>query len=521
METATRNETGDSTPYDSIPYPSYVFPQTGPDRLATLAALHGLDPAAPSGCRYLELGCGDGTNVAAFASAFPGSTFVGIDLAANHIDRARETSRRLGLANAEFHAADILSVPLENLGRFDYIVAHGLFSWVPDAVRLRVLETMRSCLAPSGIGYVSYNALPGCRIRSIGWDLARLRTRNIDGLHEKVAGAIDIAAFMAEASPQETFHKRIYASLADGFRERDPENVLHDDLCDINEPFYFLEFAEMLGRNDLKFICEANPASIGDGRLSPDARAELDRIAASPLEREQYLDFIDFASFRQSLICHSASETSASPDPESIFPLYAQAELSPSTDYTAALVNREAVTFASASMSLETDHPLTKAVLHAIGGSSPVAVRIADAVDASERMLSNSGTAVTTADKEGLSQFLLKLYTGGVLRLFTEALPVAESIGDRPSVSPFARWQALSGLACFTTPLGENIVFGNDLVRAVVGMLDGTRDRDDLANDLLPMLSISAEQVDEARRQLPSVIESNIVELHRLGAFVG
>src|SRR5262245_61473013 len=155
--------TGASTAYDTVAYPSHSCPQTHPDRLATLATLFGMAPAPVERCRFLELGCGDGGNLLDLAFALPGSRFVGVDLAPSAITRANEDAQALGLMNVEFHCADLLdrTPPGEP---FDYVVAHGLISWVPEAVRLRVFESCRDRLSPQGVAYVSYNVLPGCHI---------------------------------------------------------------------------------------------------------------------------------------------------------------------------------------------------------------------------------------------------------------------------------------------------------------------------------------------------------------------
>src|SRR5262249_11468180 len=130
------------TAYDAVAYPTPPIPQTHPDRLATLATLFGMTPAPVDNCRVLELGCGDGGNLIAMAVGLPGSAFVGVDRAPTAITQAKEEARTLGLANVEFHCADLLEwTPRQGL--FDYVIAHGLFSWVPEAVRLRVLQLCR------------------------------------------------------------------------------------------------------------------------------------------------------------------------------------------------------------------------------------------------------------------------------------------------------------------------------------------------------------------------------------------
>ena len=128
-----------STSYDAIAYPGAVYPQTQPDTLATMASLHGLKPAPVARCRVLELGCGDGSNLIALAYALPGSEFVGMDLSSSAIQRGNVQVESLGLRNLRLHAADVMEAGRE-LGVFDFIIAHGLYSWVPEAVREKMLS---------------------------------------------------------------------------------------------------------------------------------------------------------------------------------------------------------------------------------------------------------------------------------------------------------------------------------------------------------------------------------------------
>jgi cyclopropane fatty-acyl-phospholipid synthase-like methyltransferase len=116
---------GDRLSYDRVPYPGHPFPQTHPDRLATVATLFGLRPAAPNACRLLELGCGDGGNLVPMAYGLRASAFCGVDLSGRAIARAGELAAALGLRNLELRHADLESLP--ELGTFDYVVAHGVY----------------------------------------------------------------------------------------------------------------------------------------------------------------------------------------------------------------------------------------------------------------------------------------------------------------------------------------------------------------------------------------------------------
>src|SRR5262245_51727804 len=139
-----------SDPYDQVPYPASVIGETHPDRIATQAVLAGMEPPPVTDCRVLELGCNDGTNLLGMALSLPQSQFVGIDVNASAIAQAQARAEAYGLQNIAFHRLDILEAG-PALGSFDYIVAHGVYSWVPDAVRERLLAIIGSNLTPNGI----------------------------------------------------------------------------------------------------------------------------------------------------------------------------------------------------------------------------------------------------------------------------------------------------------------------------------------------------------------------------------
>ena len=148
--------------YDEVPYTSLPFLQTHPDRLACLATLFGLQPPALDACRVLELGCASGGNLVPMAVALPRARFVGVDLSPVQIADARTVVAALALDNIEFRAASIADVD-DSWGAFDYIIAHGVFSYVPPAVQQRMLEICARQLTPHGIAFISYNTLPGWR----------------------------------------------------------------------------------------------------------------------------------------------------------------------------------------------------------------------------------------------------------------------------------------------------------------------------------------------------------------------
>src|SRR5262245_38669412 len=216
----------ESTSYDAIAYPGSPFSQTHPDRLATIAALYGLKAAPPESCRVLELGCGNGGNLIPMAYVLPGSTFLGLDAAGTAIEQGREQIAALGLKNATLLHADLLDA--SNLGTFDYIIAHGLYSWVPPPVQERVFEIASEVLAPNGVAYVSYNAFPGCHVRAAMWQMMKWHIRDIEEPEERIAQARGLVRFLGEAAPPRPVFSAILKDTLDHL-EKQPDAVLFHD----------------------------------------------------------------------------------------------------------------------------------------------------------------------------------------------------------------------------------------------------------------------------------------------------
>jgi SAM-dependent methyltransferase len=172
--------------YDKVLYPATVFPQTHPSRLATVAFLRGVQPAPVNRCRVLELGCGLGANVIGMAFQLPESEFIGLDLARRPVASGQAFVAELGLRNISLHSMDLCRASAEEFGRFDFIIAHGVYSWVPQPVRERILAICREMLNPQGVAYISYNAFPGNHLRDLVRWMMRFHTARFDTPDEKV-----------------------------------------------------------------------------------------------------------------------------------------------------------------------------------------------------------------------------------------------------------------------------------------------------------------------------------------------
>src|SRR5262249_13120699 len=164
------------TPYDIFSYRGHAYIDSHPARLASRAAFYGMTPAPVSRCRVLELGCGVGGNLIPMSVQYPDSEFIGIDLSSRSIEVGRGAAASLALKNITLHHASIMDVT-EDYGQFDYIIAHGVYSWVPADVREKILSIFHNNLAPQGVAYVSYNAHPGSHLRDLVRDMMLFHVR--------------------------------------------------------------------------------------------------------------------------------------------------------------------------------------------------------------------------------------------------------------------------------------------------------------------------------------------------------
>ncbi|MEZ5347333.1 MAG: class I SAM-dependent methyltransferase [Pyrinomonadaceae bacterium] len=234
--------------YEDLPYPSMTIQDTHPDHLAVMARFHDLVPRSPEKCRVLELGCGNGSNLNWMASTLPASEFVGVDLSKVHIDEACETHSKLGIGNAEFYEQNVLEIDEQEFGEFDYIIAHGLFSWVPEDVREKILDLYGKLLAPNGVGYISYNVLPGFYRRRLMRESMLFHIRDVAKPSEMVGKAKAFAQFLSENTFGSPLYSVLLKSEFEGMAGRDESNIYHDDLFTFNNPYYFSDFIASAGK---------------------------------------------------------------------------------------------------------------------------------------------------------------------------------------------------------------------------------------------------------------------------------
>jgi methyltransferase-like protein len=463
--------TGAPSSYDAVPYDDRVFYRTHPDVLATVATLHGLEPPPIERCRVLELGCAVGGNLIPMALGLPDARFVGVDLSPGQIATGREVIGRLGLRNVELLAMSITDVGAA-LGEFDYVVCHGVYSWVPPAVQDAILAVCGSRLAPNGVAYVSYNTYPGWHLRGLARELMQHHARRYDDPGERVKEArafLDLVLAVQRARHPGSAYGAVLEEEARLLEDAPDDYVFHEHLEDQNAPLYFREFVARAAEHGLVYLDDARPRDAGEG-LTDEVRHALDALASTPLEREQYLDWLGNRTFRRSLLCRAERAPDPARRPERLARLHVTARLratSSSPDLRPGIVERFEA--ADSKVTMSTDDAGLKATFVRLAHAWPGGVAF-------------ETLACEAADGERFAAALLRCYLAGLVELHTRVAPCATVAGERPVASPLARLQA-ERQARVTNLLHRAVVL-EDADRLLLGLLDGTRDRRMLVDTL-------------------------------------
>lgn len=312
------------TIYSELGYKSMPFPYTTPATLEAYAALVGVSAPNPKTARVLELGATYGGNIISQALFNPDATFIGIELSQEQVEKGNEVIANAGLTNVSLIQSDIASIGSE-IGTFDYIIAHGVYSWVDDGVKDALLRLIDEHLAEDGIAYISYNTYPGWHTMDEVRQLMMFSNRDKTQfnhkekvLHGKTIGSIVGSQILKYDNLKERNSKFLGALRS--VMQKDEYYVGHDHLEPNNDPVYFYQFNDHLEAHNLAYLCDADLTLSMVRSFDADIADTLDKLALNDhVAQEQYLDFMLDTTFRKSIICkakHAESVTYDMGNPE-------------------------------------------------------------------------------------------------------------------------------------------------------------------------------------------------------------
>lgn len=437
------------TAYDEVLYTGRPYPDAHPERMATMASLLGVRTPPIDRCRVLEVACGDAANLIPMAHALPRSEFVGFDIATQPIEAGQRLAQRIGLDNLALSTLDLTAFPAD-AGAFDYIIAHGLYSWIPAQVRDRLLALIGRHLSPNGVAFVSYNVYPGCYVRRMVWEMMRFHTEALEAPGERIAEAQALVRLIAEGRTADDAYTALMKEEVARVTSRDAGFVFHDDLADVNDPCYFHEFVAHAATHGLQFLCEAELVATSHAGLSNQARAVLDSL--EPLAREQYLDFAKCRRFRQTLLCREGVAIERGREEERVGQL-------------SLLPRRRGLAGEAAAVEPPLpEEALPRAILAALDEAAPNALSI-----------DGFAARIPGVARSELARYCLAAARVGAAQLHLHAPDIGTTLAGRPLGSAVARAQLAHGNAVTTLRHGT-VTMDDELARKVLELLDGTRD---------------------------------------------
>ena len=385
----------------------------------------------------------------------------------------------LGVANVSYFAANLMEWTGE-LGQFDYIIAHGFYSWVPAFVRAKLLEICAASLSPNGLAFISYNALPGCHFRHYVRDLLQFYTRKIGNPKEKVEKALDVVRSILAKPPnglRETFIQDEFKQLLD----KSPSVIYHDDLAEVNDAFSVTQFAGHLESAGLQLVCDADPVRDDVGQMAESADTWL--------ERRQFADLTAARRFRESLVCRAGIALDREPSVERLGSLHVF------TSAEAQLETKDGQIFKLPKGELKVSHPHVKSILNQVCEAAPASLPVATL----EAWSHDPAMTVSIVER---------LQGSGAITAVYDAIPVTVSPGDKPKASPIALLQAQRGGAAFSSQRHVPVKLADPISLRLLAMLDGTKDRSTLHRELA-----AGGTLDD--------FNYNLAGIARLGLFIG
>jgi SAM-dependent methyltransferase len=462
--------------YDLVPYTDHAYAESHPDRLAVVAHLNRFEPPDVGRARVLELGSGRGGNLLPMAAGMPNATFVGVDRSRAQVAEAKAIARATGLGNVSLRVDDFEA--LDDDGEpFDYVIAHGLCSWIAPEARRALFRTIARSLSPRGIAYVSFNVLPGWYDR-----LAARDWLNTFATPDHARASLD--ELRSLVSPELAAYRSSLDGVAARIAETDVAYVTHEYFAAEHHPQLVSEFLDEAEREGLRYLGDAIAQQTALDLASP---ALVSRVeAAGPREAQQLLDFARATAFRRTLLVRADTCDAAGwrwsphldPDPLS--------KMSVTSRFQPTAVDGE-VAFGDLTVQVG-EHG--RRALREIARVAPHAATI----DASWR--------------EEL--FDLWLATQA-LDLHVHAPTITDGATERPRACPVARWHAAHGGA-ITNRWHHEVILEDDIARWVLARLDGTRTQGDLVREL-----VSQDSGAEPK----ALVRDVVAELASLALLVG
>jgi len=508
-------DTADENAYDQIPYPNYSHRETHPRHLEVIARLFGMNPPSINQSRVLELGCAAGWNLVPQAQDLPQSQFLGIDYSTRQIESGKTMVKQLGLKNIELRHADILDID-ESWGQFDYIICHGIFSWVPQIVRTKIFEICSKNLVPNGVALVSYNVYPGWQLQSTIRDMMLYHIADREEPQERVTQARAVLDFLIKNCPQNTLYSKLFQTELARVSDNEDAQLLHDHLEGVNDPVYFHQFIEQAGAMNLQYLGDVHFSQMILNNLSSDARRTLGAVPL--IQQEQYMDFLRNRSFRKTLLCHDDVKLERNLKLDILYGLHIAmakplepARLQPDSE--------EPLRIKTHDKEIVSEEPVVKAAVKLLSEIWPGTMPFEELNAKSLEMLSPKQRSQykprrNDAGKDSkavLASIFLEFMSVDLAECFVHPPRHALRPGEYPAASSVARFQALEGPV--VTNFRHEKIKLNETERRIITQLDGSKNRQALIENLRDAAESGAMKVQRDGKMVKNLEDMKLSDI--------
>lgn len=294
--------------YNELLYKSNPFNYTIPALLEAYGRLYGLTPKDSRKARVLELGSSFGGNIITQALYNPESEFIGIDLTAEQVKEGNEVIEKIGLRNIKLLEKNILEIN-EDFGKFDYIIVHGVFSWVPDIVKEKIVKICNENLTEEGIAYISYNTYPGWKEPDKVREMMIYANKyfpdfSLGDKTQRGKAFISIVADQMKSYTDIAEKKGDFIKQIEEILKMQDYYVGHEYLEFFNNPMYLHEFVDLMRKENLEYISDVALRLSIASIYNQSTVEKLQQLSQGDhVIKEQCLDYILDTKFRRSLIC--------------------------------------------------------------------------------------------------------------------------------------------------------------------------------------------------------------------------
>jgi methyltransferase-like protein len=476
--------------YADVPYYSQAYSNSHPDRLATLGRIFNLSPAPVTACRVLELGCAAGGNIIPMAYFLPESEFVGIELADGHAKTAQQTIDDLGLENIRVQQGNILDVD-DSWGLFDYIICHGVFSWVPASVQDKILSIASNNLADQGIVYISYNTYPGWHMREMLRHMMLYHSNQFDEPGQRIAQAKAFIDFLAGAVGHNTNDP--YACLLKNELESIQSSgdwfIFHDYLEVVNTPIYFHQFIDRAEKKGLQYLADASFSMMFNNEFSDEVNHTLENVSQNIVQKEQYMDFLRNRQFRQTLLCGKTRNLKRTLDADCLKGLLISSNVTPENDAIDMSAGKMQKFRTPDGRFIETENPIIKLGFKILRENWPKAIRFEKLLDGCIEQLSEILGEEFVEDQDWnkeLGRGLLHCFVSGAVELKTWQGNFSATVSSTPRVCDLTRYQ-VRHRQCIVN-LRHETVNSDALALHLIPLLDGTKNKEELLDHLAALV---------------------------------